>query len=98
MTIAEQLGFTAEELDWLERRKLGDLTPRQHLRVNELQTRAWLMRMPEGLDRDALLAECLALRDEMDAVTGESTMKQITDLATRHMALHARVTKAVGPG
>jgi hypothetical protein len=94
-TLAHLLNLTDDERDWLERRKSGDLTPRQHFRVNELQTRAWLLsQMAPGPDRDALEQECLALKAEMEAISAESTMNQLNSLGERHMQLHRRVTDA----
>lgn len=65
----DELNLTDEEKALLERRKSPDLTPRQFMLVTEIQNRVALGQMAAGAERDALLAESLGMRDEINAAT-----------------------------
>lgn len=94
-TVAQLLGLTEEEIAWLERRKTDELTPRQMLRVNEIQSRAWLMtRMADVFEREDLLEECLAFRTLADQVTEATPPETLQALGAHHMALHQRICEA----
>lgn len=90
-----QMNMTPEEMDWLERRKSGDLTPRQFMRASELQTRMLIYSsVPEGAQRVALLNESLALRDEVIAVDFETAgMNALNALNERLVRFHMKVTE-----
>lgn len=83
-----QMQLTEQEKDWIKRRKSGDLTPRQHLLVTELQTRASIYNtVPEGKSRDDLLAQSLKLQHEIAALDMETAsmtvLNGINDRLTR---------------
>lgn len=88
-----QMNMAPEEMDWLERRKTGDLTPRQTMLASELYTRMMIYtRVPEGPARVALLNESLALRDEAKAVDFETSgMNVLNSLNERIVRLNMRV-------
>lgn len=90
-----ELQLTAEERGWLERRKTGDLTPRQHLAVTELQTRMAIAKRAAGPAQDALLAESLAHRAEIAALDMETAgMKTLNALNEKLVRFHLRVLNA----
>lgn len=80
--------LTDEERGWLEKRKTGDITVKQQLAVGEIQTRAVVLKMAEGPDRDAWLARCRDFRAEVDALPDAATVKQQGDLMQRLHTLH----------
>jgi len=85
LTIAEQAGFTDEDLDLLEQRKSPDITLRQFMRVSALQVRAALYRdLPPGVARDVDDKAMLAFMDEFKAMPPEPTMGLVNDLNTRY--------------
>lgn len=94
--LAEEMGLTQEEVDLVDNRKSPDLPPRQFLRVTELQNRAALYRsMAAGPERDALVSESIAMRDEIAALDFETTgMATLGDLNRRLVEFSQKVLVA----
>jgi hypothetical protein len=91
MTIPSEF-FTDAERSILTRRKSPDLTARESLLSIELQTRVQVLKKPEGPEREALLAECNALRDEIMALDFNADgMAKINGVGQKGMELHIRV-------
>jgi hypothetical protein len=87
------IDMTDAERDLLSRRKSPDLTPRETLSQIELQTRLLLMtKAVDDAARDALLAECAALKAEIDALDfNRDGMLKINAVGQKGMVLHMRV-------
>lgn len=93
--VRDLLALNDEEIGWLERRKTGELTPRQTLLVSEIQTRAMIYdRVPAGPTRDDLVAISLGLRDEALAADFERmSMAALNSINERIVRLNMRIAK-----